>query len=75
MVNSLSSTQDEEFAAKLGIILGTVKVHGRGRIQIPKRVRELLKVKDNDLIYLVEGNDGRIFLMKVPQLPKKWSKY
>jgi len=32
-------------------ILGTAKVHGHGKIQIPKEVRRRLKVKDGDIVY------------------------
>lgn len=52
------------------IILGTMKVHGRGRIQIPKRVREILKIEDDDLLYFMQDLEGKIILEKVPQLVK-----
>jgi len=32
-------------------ILGVAKVHGNGRIQLPKQVRERLKVEDGDYVY------------------------
>lgn len=38
-------------------VLGSASIHGRGRIQIPKKVRELLKIKDGDMVYFtVEEN-------------------
>lgn len=50
------------------VILGTMKIHGRGRVQIPKRVRELLKIQDDDLVYFMQDLEGKISIEKVPQL-------
>jgi bifunctional DNA-binding transcriptional regulator/antitoxin component of YhaV-PrlF toxin-antitoxin module len=46
-----------------GMILEVSKVQDRGRTQIPKIVREKLKVEDEDRIYWVEF-DEKIYVMK-----------
>ena len=37
-----------------GLILGVRKMQNRGRVQIPKKVREKLKMKEGDSVYWVE---------------------
>jgi bifunctional DNA-binding transcriptional regulator/antitoxin component of YhaV-PrlF toxin-antitoxin module len=46
-----------------GMILEVSKVQDRGRTQIPKIVREKLKVEDEDRVYWVEF-DEKIYVMK-----------
>jgi len=53
------------------LIIAVVKVHGKGRIQIPKEVREILGVKDGDRVYFVLDPSRRIFLEKAPDLEEK----
>jgi len=62
-----------DFNEKKLIILATRKVHGRGRVQIPKIVRDILKIEDGDLIYFVQDEKMRIFIERAPRLamPKK----
>jgi AbrB family looped-hinge helix DNA binding protein len=52
------------------LVIATVKVHGRGRVQIPKEVRQILNIEDGDRIYLIQDASGRIFLKKAPTLKK-----
>jgi len=40
-----------------GEIIGVRKVHDRGRVQIPSRVREELRVKDGDGIYWIKFDE------------------
>jgi len=44
-------------------VLGVAKVHGGGRIQLPKSVRERLKVKDGDHVYFYVEK-GKIVIEK-----------
>ncbi len=57
------------FSILLLIIVLTmkVKVSSKGQIVIPKKIREDLKIKDKDSLYLTEEN-GQIVLEKVPGL-------
>lgn len=57
------------------LIIQTVKVHGKGRIQIPKEVRQILGISDGDLLYFVQDISGKIFLEKAPTLKKGPGKY
>jgi AbrB family looped-hinge helix DNA binding protein len=40
-----------------GEIIGVRKVHDRGRVQIPKKVRVELRVKDGDGIYWIKYDE------------------
>jgi len=40
-----------------GEVIGVRKVHDRGRVQIPKRVRDELRVKDGDGIYWIKFDE------------------
>jgi SpoVT / AbrB like domain. len=40
-------------------VLGVTKVSGN-RIWIPKIVRERLRIRDSDLVYFYENDDGEI---------------
>ena len=53
------------------LIIATVKVHGKGRVQIPKEVRKILNVEDGDRVYFVQNSSRKIFLEKAPILKKK----
>jgi AbrB family looped-hinge helix DNA binding protein len=53
------------------LIIAAVKVHGKGRVQIPKEVRDILNVEDGDRVYFVQDNSGKIFLEKAPALKEK----
>jgi len=43
-------------------VVGVATVHGGGRIQIPKDVREYLDVRDGDKIVFIQEIDGRIYI-------------
>jgi len=43
-------------------VVGVATVHGGGRIQIPKDVREYLDVRDGDKIVFIQEVDGRIYI-------------
>jgi len=46
-----------------GTILGVRQVQDKGRIQIPKTVRDKLNLRDGDSVYWVEG-EGIIYIIK-----------
>ena len=47
-----------------GEIMGVRAVQDRGRIQIPKKVRDALMLNDGDNVYWVHGLDGRFYIAK-----------
>lgn len=51
-----------------------VTVSSKGQIVIPKKIREALKIKDKDSLYLTEKN-GQIVLEKAPSLDSFFGKY
>jgi len=51
-----------------GTILGVTHVQPRGRIQIPKSVRDKLGVKERDPVYWIECPDGRITIIKAVEI-------
>ena len=50
-----------------GTILGVRQIQDRGRVQIPKRIREKLNIVTGDLVYWVELGE-RIYLTKVVKI-------
>ena len=52
------------------VVLEIAKVWGKGRIHIPKIVRERLGIKDGDRIQFVETMMGEIAFRKAPSLGK-----
>ena len=53
------------------IIIAVGKVHGGGRVQLPKEVRELLDIRDGDKVYFVQDDLGRIIIERAPKLERK----
>jgi len=51
-----------------GKIVGVRQVQDRGRIQIPKKIREALNLKNRDSVYWVQGTDGRFYIAKAMPL-------
>mgnify|MGYP001052223283 CR=1 FL=1 len=51
-----------------GVILGVRKIVERGRVQIPKEVRNQLNVKDGDYVYWVKTLDGKILVAKAVEI-------
>lgn len=57
-----------EVTAKVeGIIVGVRQLQNRGRVQIPKVVREKLRIKDGDNVYWVEDK-GRFYIVKAVEI-------
>ncbi len=57
------------------VILSTNKVYGRGRVQVPKRVRDILNVVDGDFIYFIQNEHGEILMEKAPTPKDKLGRY
>jgi AbrB family looped-hinge helix DNA binding protein len=57
------------------LIVATVKVHGKGRIQIPKDIRQILNISDGERLYFIQDSSGKIFVEKAPQIKKGLGKY
>lgn len=57
------------------VILSTNKVYGRGRVQISKRVRDILNVIDGDFIYFIQNEYGEILMEKAPTPKDNVGKY
>ena len=53
------------------VILAVAKVHGKGRVQIPKQVREALKIEDGGRVYFIQDELGRIYIEKAPTLRRE----
>ncbi len=51
-----------------GEIMGVRTVQDRGRLQIPKKVRDLIGLEDGDSVYWVQGLDGRFYIAKAVEL-------
>jgi AbrB family looped-hinge helix DNA binding protein len=50
-----------------GVIVGVRQVQDRGRVQIPKKIREEMKLRDGDAVYWVRLN-GRYYIVKAREL-------
>lgn len=44
--------------------MGVRQLQDRGRLQVPKEVREDLGLVEGDQVYWIKGLDGRIYVMK-----------
>jgi len=51
-----------------GEIMGVRTVQDRGRLQIPKKVRNLIGLEDGDSVYWIQGLDGRFYIAKAIEL-------
>ena len=51
-------------------IIATRRMGTRGRLQIPKEVRDKLGVKEGDLILFLEDYRGNIIIKKAPKIKK-----
>jgi len=51
-----------------GEILGVRTLQNRGRIQVPKKVRDIIGIEDGDSIYWIQGLDGRLYIAKSVEL-------
>jgi len=52
----------------LGTIVGVRKLQDRGRVQIPKEVRDELHLEDGDGVYWIRGSDGRYYISKATSI-------
>jgi len=51
-----------------GVIVGVRKVQDRGRVQIPKMIREKMRLKDGDSVYWVIDPEGKYFIVKAGEV-------
>ena len=51
-----------------GEIMGVRTVQDRGRLQIPKKVRDLIGLEDGDSVYWIHGLDGRFYIAKAVEI-------
>jgi len=51
-----------------GTILGVRQLQDRGRLQVPKEVREDLSLVEGNFVYWIKGSDGRIYVMKATEI-------
>ena len=51
-------------------VLAIAKVWGKGRIQVPQEVRDMLGIQDGDRIYFVVTMMGELIFRKAPSLTK-----
>ena len=51
-----------------GVIVAVRKMQDRGRIQVPKEVRQELGLSDGDTVYWVRSRDGKFYIVKAGQL-------
>lgn len=51
-----------------GEIIGVRKVHDRGRLQVPKEVRDSIGLEEGDSVYWLRGLDGRFYIAKAVEL-------
>lgn len=54
-----------------GTIMGVRKIQDRGRIQIPKEVREEIGLNEGDGVYWVKHPDGRFYIVRAMDLEGK----
>jgi len=45
-------------------VVRVVKVHGKGRIQIPAEVRKMFEIQDGDLILIYINDRGEVCMKK-----------
>jgi len=51
-----------------GVIVGVRKVQDRGRVQIPKTIREKMRLKDGDSVYWLIDPEGKYFIVKAGEI-------
>ena len=51
-----------------GEIIGVRKLQGRGRLQVPKEIRDLIGLEEGDSVYWLRGLDGRFYIAKAVEL-------
>lgn len=66
---------EQKVVASNKIFLDAAKVFGKGKIQVPKTVRGILKVMDEDRIVFYQNREGKIFVEGAPKPKKKLGTY
>ena len=51
-----------------GEIIGVRKVQDRGRLQVPREVRDSIGLEEGDSVYWLRGLDGRFYIAKAVEL-------
>ena len=51
-----------------GEIIGVRTIQDRGRLQIPKKIRDIIRLEDGDSVYWIQGLDGRFYIAKAFEL-------
>ena len=59
----------------MSIIMDVVKIYGKGRVQIPSKIRKELQLADGDEAYWIKDPYGKYYIEKVPQLKKDGARY
>ena len=66
---------EQKVVASNTVLIDSAKVFGKGKIQVPKDVRSLLKVVDEDRIAFYQDIEGKIFVEGAPKPRKKLGTY
>jgi AbrB family looped-hinge helix DNA binding protein len=51
-----------------GEIIGVRKVQDKGRVQIPKAIRDELELKDGDSAYWIKSPEGKFYIIKATRI-------
>jgi len=51
-----------------GEIIGVRKIQDRGRLQVPKEIRDSIGLEEGDSVYWLRGLDGRFYIAKSVEL-------
>ena len=57
------------------VLIDAAKIFGKGKIHVPKDVRSLLKVVDEDRFVFYQDGEGKIFVEGAPKPRKKLGTY
>jgi len=63
--------RSEKVVASNMVFVDAAKVFGYGKIHVPKSVRDLLKVVDEDKIVFYRDHEGKIFVEGAPKPGRK----
>lgn len=51
-------------------VIEKVLMYGKGRVTVPKEVRDFLSIKDGDYMFFLRDREGKIYIKKAPKLEK-----